>query len=373
MTKVWIFALLVITILLVSQHLFSDSSLKPFPLIKNQANYHLETIGHSGSHRVCGPYLSVFEGGRLGNQMSEYASLFAISKLYPSHLPVISPHLHQQLSQIFPNILISSWDAQKCKDISWNIAKPAKSAEGERLLSNANYRMPMYTHLPSLFKEFHHLIINNQFRFSDAIRISANQVLAQIKNDIHPNSKSVNFVGVHIRRADYGLWLIRTIKGRLVSKLFFEKCFEHFLTKYRKVVFVIATDDPDWSKSMFGDRKDAVLTHNYLKGPELIPAVDLAILSQCNHSIITYGTFSFWAAFLRSYEGGETLYPIRYAPTLAPSMAGFSKNDLNWTAIEDPCYTVRNGYVRVTKLCAFKDQQFGTTDPQLEGIRKNYD
>ena len=33
---------------------------------------------------------------------------------------------------------------------------------------------------------------------------------------------------------------------------------------------------------------------------------DLAILSRCNHTILSYGTFSFWAGFL---SGGKRIIP----------------------------------------------------------------
>ena len=41
-------------------------------------------------------------------------------------------------------------------------------------------------------------------------------------------------------------------------------------------------------------------------------AVDLRILSLCQHSIITYGTFGIWSALLRA-DGGEVVMADGYA------------------------------------------------------------
>ena len=52
-------------------------------------------------------FLSVGDGGRLGNLMSQYATLWAASKLVPTKvLPVITSTMHTALTKIFPNISI---------------------------------------------------------------------------------------------------------------------------------------------------------------------------------------------------------------------------------------------------------------------------
>ena len=37
--------------------------------------------------------------------------------------------------------------------------------------------------------------------------------------------------------------------------------------------------------------------------------LDLAIMSRCNFTILSYGTFSFWSGFL---SGGSKLLPVHY-------------------------------------------------------------
>jgi hypothetical protein len=44
----------------------------------------------------------------------------------------------------------------------------------------------------------------------------------------------------------------------------------------------------------------------------LIAGVDLAMLSQANHSILTYGTFGMWGALM---AGGEALMPRSHINT----------------------------------------------------------
>ena len=37
--------------------------------------------------------------------------------------------------------------------------------------------------------------------------------------------------------------------------------------------------------------------------------MDLALLAACNHTILTYGTFGFWAGFLAGSGNGKRILP----------------------------------------------------------------
>jgi hypothetical protein len=62
---------------------------------------------------------------------------------------------------------------------------------------------------------------------------------------------------------------------------------EKYVTSSSAVLFVMASDDDKWCKDMFANETDVVFTSS-LTSPfsEKQPTFDLAILSQCNHSII---------------------------------------------------------------------------------------
>jgi hypothetical protein len=56
-----------------------------------------------------------------------------------------------------------------------------------------------------------------------------------------------------------------------------------------RVLFVLATDDLGWSEEMFGDVDDLVFTARAEeKSASVQPAFDLAVMAQCNHSIIRH-------------------------------------------------------------------------------------
>ena len=84
---------------------------------------------------------------------------------------------------------------------------------------------------------------------------------------------------------DYSVWLKNKVNGRLLSKLYFTEAMENFRGRYEaNVTFVVASDDKEWCKQMFQNLSDVVLTPRYqtLKKGEF----DLAILANCDHSII---------------------------------------------------------------------------------------
>ena len=83
--------------------------------------------------------------------------------------------------------------------------------------------------------------------------------------------------------------------------------------KRRKVIFLIVTDDPVLvHKTMmprFKKSYNAYLTGSGHVNNRISVGLDLAIMAQCNYTILSYGTFSFWSGFL---SGGPKLLPVHY-------------------------------------------------------------
>ena len=68
---------------------------------------------------------------------------------------------------------------------------------------------------------------------------------------------------------------------------------------------MVASDDPMWCMARLGHLPNVQFTVKFY--PELsCPAkyFDLAVLSKCDHSILDYGTYGFWGAYL---AGGRTI------------------------------------------------------------------
>jgi Glycosyl transferase family 11 len=73
-----------------------------------------------------------------------------------------------------------------------------------------------------------------------------------------------------------------------------------FRENFDDLIFLIVTDEPEWCRENLVDNEDVVIV---AKSPEH----DLALLAMSNHTIIDYGSFSFWGAMLSSLRGGHTI------------------------------------------------------------------
>ncbi len=100
---------------------------------------------------------------------------------------------------------------------------------------------------------------------------------------------------------------------------------------YPDVIFVLISDDPKWAtdnlapRNKLGDlyivnrasmtkieRYGQIRANNaHLLTINLFSSVghDLALMSLCNHTVISYGTFSFWSGFL---AGGTVIKPEHF-------------------------------------------------------------
>lgn len=143
--------------------------------------------------------------------------------------------------------------------------------------------------------------IMKEFQFHDHFNRYAQTILRRANVQ---QLRKVTFVGVHVRRGDYKKEWLEAFQGVPVNKEYFRQAFQYFRKKYINVIFIGVSDDRTWIKEKLS-REFGV----YVPKRAPSPAHDLAILANCNHTVMTYGTFGFWGAYL---AGGEVLYFDRF-------------------------------------------------------------
>jgi len=156
------------------------------------------------------------------------------------------------------------------------------------------------------------------------------------------------YIGVHIRRTD----MVHDPKYTVADVRYFRRAVHFMARNFLKsqLVFVVCSDDIHWSKQKFpnavlqtiedgqiivagndgnGDAKTAKGNVTARRtvivfSEDQVPEVDLAILSSCNHTIMTVGTYGWWGAYL---AGGLTTYLRNFPAKNGELYSGFSRQD----------------------------------------------
>ncbi len=109
------------------------------------------------------------------------------------------------------------------------------------------------------------------------------------------------------RKGDADRAMIRHFGMPPLHASYFLSAMDLYSSLYRHVAFIVATDDPDWVRANIVPRvgKAAVfVTDNGDSHDRHSIGADLALLAQCNHTVLSYGTYSFWAGFLAGGKRG---------------------------------------------------------------------
>ena len=230
--------------------------------------------------------------GRLGNRLFMFATAVGLSITYSCRLEV-SAEIINELNQSF-EIDLQHFVVKSEVDFS----EPA-----QKVYNHCSYISQLFTsNLPRKLEltgywqvhtyfSIHAVEIRRQLRFKSTL-------LDRAKRFLHRTSSS-NIsarVGIHIRRGDF-------LRGRYVSSNeFIANAMSYFTRKYHSVLFVVITDDRPYCENLFSRRKDVLYT------PASFDAgTDLATLSECDHAIITVGTYGWWGAFLLHNRTGEVI------------------------------------------------------------------
>lgn len=234
------------------------------------------------------PIVTVRQLGRLGNQMWEYISVWAVAKK-TGHEPYVPSSLKQELEKIFQNLTVPTLSyIAHCPALK----HPVEVVKTDNLtLLDGSILLQNYVQLPEyivpLLSE-----VQQIFRFKEHIAEKSQRLLHEASKGV----KNVTYVGVHVRRTDYKAYLKRKHNSSLVKPDFFLRQMNYFRNNYKAVVFMVVSDEPNWcERELAGDNVVVMRTNS--------PAQDLAIMAACNHSIIDYGTYGVWGAIL---AGGDT-------------------------------------------------------------------
>ena len=224
---------------------------------------------------------------RLGNLMFALASCIGIAKTIEYEYVIKPTHLllrHFDIEQVSNNEIknILSIDEDQWKDKNWR--------ENTTYLSR---NLTLTGYLQS-YKYFNNVpqILRKTFK----IKRGYNDQASTFLKEKTPTEKTL--IGIHVRRTDFMTHFAK-YEGRVVADgNYTRKAMSAFRAQYIDAFFVVVSDDQDWCK-------ENIKGNDVTFSPFKEPIVDMAILSLCDHVIITAGTFGWWGAWLAN---GTTVY-----------------------------------------------------------------
>jgi len=253
--------------------------------------------------------LTIAFAGGLGNQMFQYAALYGISKANGFRPLICGPTV---VGRVFRQLKVKRIEQEvSMVTKSYGVYLERKSnAFDSRALSLNFMRNIVLDGFYQSWRYFDHVRseIRKQFHFRSTTVAAINNFLSDSAKLLAPSSTDSDnpcvYVGIHIRRGDL-LDSDNVDAGYTVPDAsYFSRALKYFGKKYDRVVFVVCSDDMFWSTSNVQSvQSNTVVVYSQFSS--LSPEFDLALLTHCNHTIVTVGSFGWWAAWL---AGGETVY-----------------------------------------------------------------
>ena len=262
------------------------------------SEYH--TKSRRSPYRQKARYVTIFynDTRRLGNLLFAYASLLGIAKrnnktvILPNDFPafdVFDIKVETAPGKIINNYMMQYFNTHEIGSAFDEGTNDLPREYGVTLLG--------YYQSWKYFAEVK-AEIRTQLTFKPHLLKQAKDFLAAVSRQIK-GGEDVVYVGLHIRTGDTQLKWWLWFKGYIsATKEYYAHAMDYFAGRYPNVVFIVCSNDIEWSRQNI--HHNQVVFSNFTD-----PAIDLALLSLCNHTIISVGTFGWWAAWLAN---GETVY-----------------------------------------------------------------
>ncbi|UJR12483.1 hypothetical protein I4U23_016658 [Adineta vaga] len=236
--------------------------------------------------------------GRLGNTLFQFATAYGLSRHRSCRLYIDSGFI-DELNELF-DINLSNLITESQLNYYFYYNPNSTERIDNHCTFYPHLLNPNYTHSIELYaywQVYKYFIdyreqIKQQLRFKQTTLDRVNQFLNKTIN-----RHNLTLVGIHIRRTDF------ILKNRPISSdKYIFNAMSYFQTKYGLVTFVFVSDDKPYCQKSFGQIKNVLITPNTFQAID-----DLAILTLCDHLILTVGTFGWWGGFLLRNKIGEII------------------------------------------------------------------
>ena len=280
-----------------------------------------------GPSVVHGPNLYWNPHGRLGNQLFEFATAYCTA-LQSNHTPTIKNtaallsmfklegvvQVSVEYQKAAPSKAISE---KKCCFMQPHILEMAREIPKEVVirgyLHSYKYMLPCWKEVQKQLV----LLDVLQKKVTDYIQLVTEEIYSgflgkdrngQIAETFASNqprathsSNHYTYIGVHIRRTDR--------RSTYAPIRFFQEAFRYYESRYKNIVFMVCSDDIRWCEEALKELPSEQSEIVFMSGRTKDYRVDFGILVNCNHSIVTAGTFSWWSGWLAR---GEVIYHTGY-------------------------------------------------------------
>ena len=244
------------------------------------------------------------ENRRLGNAMFNYASLLGIAKR--NNMSAVLPRNNIIRKYFIANMTIGDKHTMNLvrNHAEFGRRSSAYDIGTEHLWKWYPYEVELRGYFQSwkYFENVQDELRTSHFVF-DKYYLKKAEKFFRKKVPQELRDLSVVRIGVHIRRGDMLEEKEKVDFGYTVAdKAYIEAAMKYFRDRYSKLVFIVVSKDYDWFKEEIGDSEEIF---DVVFSKESKAAVDLAILSLCNHTIMTVGSFGWWGSWLAN---GTTIY-----------------------------------------------------------------
>lgn len=266
--------------------------------------------GVLASNNKSGPFIvcPVFSGG-LGNMMFEFASSFGIAMKKGINVVISSKcelmnnfKLNVDIRQ---NTSICNAPNTQHRHESQSSAFDSDMIKFDNKTSvRLTYFLQSFLYFNKYYKE-----LKQQFIFKDHIQEKVKNTFTNILSKFNVTKRdNVTIIGIHIRRGN----MVSNAYGyNVASKQYLYDAVQWYTSRYQNIFFIAASNDYTWTKANMPSN----ISVDYLPYNNS-PAVDMAIVSMCDHFISTVGSFSWWCGWL---TGGNVTYykwPAKEGSTL---------------------------------------------------------
>lgn len=244
-------------------------------------------------------YVTLKFHGRLGNWMYSYASLLGVARAngYIPYLTTSHP-----LVSYFHITKVRPEDAQCLYTVFDDL--PCTYNPEFMNLPAGNISIDGYIQSWKYFR-FMEEDVRRELKMHTHLKTQAKEQFSRYVGKFIKEGRLV--ISIHVRRGDILRPEARKLGFCEAPKSYLDNAMKYMLKRYPHSVFFVASDDIRWCK-------ENLVPAKHLSGNQTVPIIfsesnsyweDFAMLTLCNHSIISVGTFGWWSAWLAN---GHVVY-----------------------------------------------------------------